>query len=113
MFTATGYSLIMNTSNYHKSFKLYGSDDKYNWTLVKEFLFPTEPTSERQYIQFDYSIMKRYYKIFTNDTRYDALTSLSIESLDFYGNILWDYGYTCKKRIRRSLNLFFLQFCLI
>ena len=108
-----GISMSMNTEHFHKTYNIEGSNDGTTWLSIKEARFPSQPTSYLQYISFDSSVNYRYYKISTSDTRYDGPNNLVLGSLDFYGSILWDVGYTCKHHYKRTTNIFFMMICLL
>ena len=108
-----GISLSMSPEHFHKVFYIAGCNDGVTWNSIKEARFPSQPGSSLQYIPFDSQTNYRYYKISVNGQRYNDGYALSISTLDFNGNILWDVDNTCKQRTKRPTNVFYLMICLL
>ena len=108
-----GILISMSTQHFHKTYNINGSNDGTTWHSIKEACFPSQPSSSLQFISFDSFVNYRYYKISTNDTRFDGSNILVFGPLDFYGSILWDVGYTCKHYYKRTTNIYFILICIL
>ena len=89
--TLTGVKLRMVDDQYFPNIYFNASKDGIHWEMIRHFTFEKPPSEFIQVFDFENQFSARSIQIYTNDFRFDEVSTLSISRIDFYGTLRWFY----------------------
>ena len=92
----TGYSLSMSPEHYNKKWKILVSDGDEDWQILDEQEMNEIPSSKTNGFICKYPKKGKILRIVDDGPNHLGLNRLTLGAIDVFGEIKWDFDYSCR-----------------